>query len=71
MTLHKASCGGELLVESTTIDAMGNYSFDLSLPRGTYTVAPENSDSSFSPELIEVIIPQLWYFGPYGMTVTD
>jgi hypothetical protein len=71
MSLYKASCGTNLLVETTIIDAMGNYAFGLSLPRGTYTVAPLNPDYNLGPELLEVMIPQLWFFGPYDFTVAD
>jgi hypothetical protein len=71
MSLYKASCGTNLLVETSIIDSMGNYAFGLSLPRGTYTVAPLNPDYSPDSELIEVIIPQLWFFGPYDLTETD
>jgi hypothetical protein len=71
MALYKTDCGTDLLVETTIIDVMGNYAFGLSLPRGNYTVAPLNPDYSFGPELIEVMIPQLWFFGPYDFTETD
>jgi hypothetical protein len=50
---------------------MSQYSFDLSLPRGTYTVAPLNPDDSPGAGLLDVMIPQLWFFGPYDITVTD
>ena len=71
MSLYKASCGGDLLVETAIIDSKGQYAFDLPLLRGTYTVAPLNPDYSPDSELIEVIIPQLWFFGPYDLTETD
>ena len=71
MSLYKASCGTNLLVDTVIIDEMGQYDFGPSLPRGTYTVAPLNPDFSLAPELIEVIIPQLVDFGPYNFTATD
>ena len=43
MGLYKTNCGTDLLVETSIIDAAGSYAFGLSLPRGTYTVAPADS----------------------------
>jgi hypothetical protein len=71
MGLYKASCGANLLVEISIIDAMGQYAFGLSLPKGTYTVEPLIPDYNLGPELIEIMIPQLWFFGPYDFTETD
>jgi hypothetical protein len=70
ISLYKASCGTDLLVETAIIDSKGNYGFELPLLRGTYTFAPQNPDYNFGPELIEVMITELRFLGPYDFTTT-
>ena len=71
MSLYKNSCGGYLLVDTKITDSTGQYLFDLSLPKGSYVVAPQNPDNYPAPELINVDIPQLIEFGPYDFTSAD
>jgi len=55
--LYKASCGGDILVDTFTSNTEGYYAFGC-LDNGTYKVVPDNASYLFSPEFDNVEIPQ-------------
>jgi hypothetical protein len=55
--LYKTSCGGDVLVDTFTTNAEGYYGFGC-LSNGSYKVVPDNSSYLFTPEVINIEIPQ-------------
>lgn len=57
VSVYQTTCGGDVLLDTTTTDVDGYYSFN-SLSNGWYTIIPDNDSYNFTPEWALVQIPQ-------------